>query len=481
MALSHSPKRGRIERRPSQGDIVDLFLEMVWYRRPQHLSQLEQQYSILIMSILVCIWYSAAIGAITTSKKLMLTIKVPYTLCAFQFLCATIITGITKMLCTSHATILRKDDYDRPQDDMGGDLEGGEYHPNNNHTSQRRNVAMMPLSSLNKDHHIAPTQSGEVRDLCRQYEASSWKGREKGQKALKRHRSFSAHNGDIKASYGHNNDENKQEDSVFDSEKHSTHSFFNIFPLPLTHPYTWLLLATAISYTCGFLFTNLAFSIVSASFAETIKSGEPISSVFLGYLILKEKNTVLTYFTLIPIVFGVALSCISDTSLHVVGAIFAFLSNICFSLRAVLAKKMLVVYPGSMDTFTLFGHISFIGVAILIPLAYIWEKDILYADLIQTVDTAFIDGRISMGLLFLYNGLAYTTYNIVSFMVLNRSNIVTHAVLNCFRRVFIIICTSYYFDVPLTYSNLMGVGIAVVGVIMFGISKHYANAKQAIS
>ena len=53
---------------------------------------------------------------------------------------------------------------------------------------------------------------------------------------------------------------------------------------------------TALSYTCGFLFTNMAFGVVTASFAETVKSGEPINSVIFGWFVLGEKsNTILLH------------------------------------------------------------------------------------------------------------------------------------------------------------------------------------------
>lgn len=50
-------------------------------------------------------------------------------------------------------------------------------------------------------------------------------------------------------------------------------------------------------------------------------------------------------------------------------------------------------------------------------------------------------------LLFVINGVFYTFYNFASFLVLSRTNLVTHAVLNVCRRVVIILFTSYYFQV----------------------------------
>ena len=75
-------------------------------------------------------------------------------------------------------------------------------------------------------------------------------------------------------------------------------------------------------------------------------------------------------------------------------------------------------------------------------------------------------------LLLVLNGCAYSCYNVTSFLVLARTNLITHAVFNCFRRVFIILFTCYYFQVKLSPLNITGVAIAVMGVLFFAYSKH---------
>ncbi len=96
----------------------------------------------------------------------------------------------------------------------------------------------------------------------------------------------------------------------------------------------------ATSYTFGFILTNTAFSIVTAAFAETVKSTEPFTTVAIGLLFLRESVSMRTYLTLVPICFGVAFSCYHDDLFNLWGFILAFGSNFGFSLRAVLAKRL---------------------------------------------------------------------------------------------------------------------------------------------
>jgi solute carrier family 35 protein E1 len=223
----------------------------------------------------------------------------------------------------------------------------------------------------------------------------------------------------------------------------------------------------AISYTFGFIFTNIAFSIVTASFAETVKSAEPLSSVFLGYFFYREGTSIQTYLSLIPICTGVAISCIDDLSFNFYGFLAAAASNFCFSGRAVLTKHLFRKFPNCIDEISMFAQISKVGLIILIPFMILLEShmiiSLLYNESYKVMEIL---------ILLILNGCAYSTYNVTSFLVLARTNLVTHAVFNCFRRVFIILFTCYYFQVVLSPLNIIGVGIAVIGVLFFAYSKH---------
>jgi uncharacterized membrane protein len=88
--------------------------------------------------------------------------------------------------------------------------------------------------------------------------------------------------------------------------------------------------------------------------------------------------------------------------------------------------------------------------------------------------TIFQDPTFDLGtlvLLLFLNGVMYSAYNLASFLVLGQVELVAHAVLNAFRRVFIILFTSYYFGVHLSLLNIFGVLLAVLGVMLFGYSR----------
>jgi solute carrier family 35, member E1 len=247
---------------------------------------------------------------------------------------------------------------------------------------------------------------------------------------------------------------------------------------PLLPHFRSHLLHIGVSYTFGFIFTNISFSLVNTSFAETIKSSEPVSSVILGYYLVSEVASPSTYLTLVPICLGVALACLSDYNFHLFGFLFALLSNFCFSYRAVIAKQLYHLAltisppsgsPASLDETQLFHAISLIGILIVGPLTLFIESRAILDNLFSesfTSQTAFF--VVSCTLL---NGLAYTMYNVLSFYALRRSDVITHAVLNVFRRVVIITASIFFFHVAVTPLNLIGIALAIFGVVAFTASR----------
>ena len=223
----------------------------------------------------------------------------------------------------------------------------------------------------------------------------------------------------------------------------------------------------AISYTLGFIFTNISFSIVNANFAETVKAGEPISSVVIGYLLYNEKSSMVTYLTLVPICVGVAISSINDVSFDFIGFLTAAISNICFSSRAVLSRHLFKNYLGYISEISMFERISLLGLMILLPAFLLIEARTLLTVLFSSREFNIF----TLFGLFLLNGLMYTTYNITSFLVLSRTSLVTHAVLNVFRRVVIIVFTAVFFNIQLSSFNVLGVFLAISGVLLYTFMK----------
>lgn len=237
-----------------------------------------------------------------------------------------------------------------------------------------------------------------------------------------------------------------------------------------------ILWKTSITYTLGFIFTNLGFSLATAPFVETVKSSEPISTVLLAFFLLGEVDAVQTYACLIPIVIGVAMASLGDMTMTLTGFLVVQASNLGFSARAVYAKQLKKGCPESgsaKNDVELFYHISKLGLCLLVPCALLDSSALQKAFASESFEPMRLLGTM------VFNGVFYTSYNLFSFMVLSEVTTSTHAVLNVFRRVVIISVTTIFFGTPTTAFNQMGVVMAVLGVLAFTQSKASA-AKVAV-
>jgi drug/metabolite transporter (DMT)-like permease len=247
------------------------------------------------------------------------------------------------------------------------------------------------------------------------------------------------------------------------------------------------LLLAGIFFSTGFLATNYGFSGAAASFVETIKAAEPITSAsvaVLGGIEVLGSNEV---FSLITIVAGVLLSTLGNgagshsndnavaTSVQqsLKTCAIVLLANICFSYRG-LYQKLFRNDPtaGALDDVNLQYRMQQIGVTMLLVPALLLEGPSIMSywwshGTYQAFSRFF--------LLSLLNGFAFTSYNLASTFILTRISVVHHAALNCLRRVFAILITSFYFVVPITFLGGVGIVLSTAGFLSF---THFKAQRQ---
>ena len=185
------------------------------------------------------------------------------------------------------------------------------------------------------------------------------------------------------------------------------------------------------------------------------KAGEPIATVLLTTLFLPgEKVTLSVFLSLLPIVCGVGISSMSDTSFNLLGFCMAMGSNICFSARSICAKLLRSTLGKQMDNANLFVHINMYCTLALLPIVLAFEGPLLLHVMMDF-------GRPAK--LFLMNGVFYYLNNQMNFLVLEKVDAVTHGLINCGRRVANISFAIMWFGTPVTLYNGAGICLALSG------------------
>lgn len=249
----------------------------------------------------------------------------------------------------------------------------------------------------------------------------------------------------------------------------------------LTLPELGKLLPIALCHTGVHVGAVIALGAGAVSFAHIVKASEPVATCVLNGIILKEVLPLPVYFTLIPIIGGVAIASMKELSFTVLALASAMLSNLSSAARGVLSKKTMSGSPigENMTAQNLYAVLTAMSTCILIPMMLLIEGTSFipaFKSLVSTPGGAFTNK--SLSLLLALGGLTYYAYNEVAFLALGKVNPVTHAVGNTIKRVVIIVASVIAFKTPMSRGSVIGSSIAIAGTLMYSLAMNAQKKKK---
>lgn len=254
----------------------------------------------------------------------------------------------------------------------------------------------------------------------------------------------------------------------------------------------------SLCFALGFLATNWAFFGAAASWVETLKASEPISSAALAYAWgLEEYWSVGQGTSLLGIVVGVVLATTShpNTSTNTtswLSVVAVLTANFCFSLRGLFQKlgqkgthkqQQQQTQNNSHHVSKTSGDVRLqysmqcMGVQVMIlPMIVELVPRVWWNNSLTGTRTNVLTNAVYI-LLAIVNGIAFCSYNLASTYILSRLSVVHHAALNCLRRVFAIVVTSLLFGIPMTGRGALGIALALGGFLSYTHCKQLAVAQ----
>ena len=112
----------------------------------------------------------------------------------------------------------------------------------------------------------------------------------------------------------------------------------------------------------------------AVSFTQIVKAAEPVFTCVLSAIVLGQYISMPVAFSLVPIVFGVALASVTELSFTWVAFSGAMLSNLAFALRNILSRASMDKPKGeNMTPENLFGVLTIMSFLFALPLALVIE------------------------------------------------------------------------------------------------------------
>jgi len=212
---------------------------------------------------------------------------------------------------------------------------------------------------------------------------------------------------------------------------------------------------------------------VPVSYSHTVKSAMPLFVVVLSRVLLGEKQTMNIYFSLVPIIAGVIIATATELSFDLLGLMAALFSIFVFSLMNIFSKKVLKDIP-TLHHLSLLYILSKYSLLLFTP---IW----IYFDFITIVSqlkTNPVPSQVYV-LLFL-DGFCNYLQNIIAFTILSMVTPLTYSVTNCTKRISIIISSLITLKNPVGFTNIIGMLLAVFGVLYYNTVRYYENQTKKL-
>ncbi|XP_067658289.1 uncharacterized protein [Haliotis asinina] len=214
-----------------------------------------------------------------------------------------------------------------------------------------------------------------------------------------------------------------------------------------------------VSHMVATLCTNYSMSLIHASSTFAIKMLEPVTSAavqWIGFAVPPPTFTVLS----LPIIVTGAIIFTGNPFKDAIlsqGLIWAVVSNLALALRNIAMKKLFAVemqiVPRSYKSIFSANVVAFLGLITLMMTSSRTDLAVLY-------------------ILSILSSIFHVLYSYLSVaLVLKTMSVVTHAIINIFKRVFVVVLLCIAGKRTLTLHNMSGLLLSFIGLFIYTLQK----------
>ena len=208
------------------------------------------------------------------------------------------------------------------------------------------------------------------------------------------------------------------------------------------------------------------------SFTHIIKSGEPVVTAILSFLIYKQLEPWPTYLSMLPVIIGISLASSGELTFSWASFFCAMTSNFGGSVKSIIAKrhmKNIMSFGENLTPENIFSCIIIIASICSFPIAIAIE----YSKYITVWNSNTSYELQMLCFIVLRSGIWYYAYNEISYICLSKIDALSHSLANTFKRVFIIFISVVLFNTKLTTMGFIGATLAIVGAFFYSYVKIY--------
>jgi len=204
---------------------------------------------------------------------------------------------------------------------------------------------------------------------------------------------------------------------------------------------------------------------VPVHYAHTVKASMPLFTVLLTRLLFGVRHSWVVYFSLLPIVLGVAVATVTEISFDIVGLLSALMATAGFAIITVYSKKALK--DTGMHHLRLLHKLGFMAAIMFLPVWLLIDAPVIPSELNTEVLTLLV-----------IDGALHWLQNLLAFTLLKLVTPLTYAVANVTKRIAVITVSLLLLKNPVTWTNMGGMMMAILGVFCYNRAKYRENLEM---
>ncbi|KAL6865385.1 hypothetical protein ACP4OV_016536 [Aristida adscensionis] len=210
---------------------------------------------------------------------------------------------------------------------------------------------------------------------------------------------------------------------------------------------------------------NVSLRYLPVSFSSAVGSTTVFFTAVLAYAVAARREACATYAALLPVVAGVVITTGGEPSFHLFGFIMSVVGTALRALKTVLQGILLSSEEEKLNSMDLLRYMAPVALLLLVPATMIMERDALgVAATLAREDPNFI------WIMLCNSSLAYFV-NLTNFLVTKHTSPLTLQVLGNARGAVVVVVSILIFRNPVTFMGMLGYGITVTGVVLYGEAK----------